>query len=87
MGNNALKAIEKDLSGWGHDRRRLGSHPDDDSAIRQKELRRLVQGASFGAGLQLGRRQCHAAQPDLGRDRGHRRGQAISGPPAWRDVC
>jgi hypothetical protein len=43
--SNALKAIKKGRSRWGHDRRRLGLHYDADSVIRYKELLAFVQGA------------------------------------------
>ena len=47
--SNALKAIKKGLSRWGHDRRRLGPHPDADFVIRDKELLPFIEGAQFGA--------------------------------------
>jgi len=52
IGSNALKAIKKGQSKWGHHRRRSGPHPDADSFIRHKELPALVQGAQFGADSQ-----------------------------------
>lgn len=49
MGSNALQAIEKCQSRWGHHRRRSGPHRDADFYIRYKGLPELVQGAQFGA--------------------------------------
>jgi zinc-finger of transposase IS204/IS1001/IS1096/IS1165 len=48
-GDNALKMIEKGRSRWGHDRRRLGPHPNTSSPICHKQLAPLVQAAWFGA--------------------------------------
>lgn len=53
IGSNAVKAIKKGQSKWGHHRRRSGPHPDADSFIRHKELLALVQGVQFGADSQL----------------------------------
>ena len=54
IGSNAVKALKKGQSRWGHHRRRSGPHPDVDSFIRHKELPALVQGAQFGADSQTG---------------------------------
>jgi hypothetical protein len=54
IGSNALKAINKGQSRWGHHRRRSGPRPNADSFIRHKELPALVQGAQFDADSQPG---------------------------------
>ncbi len=52
IGHNALNAIKKGQSRWGHHRRRSGPHPNANSFIRRKELPALLQGAQFGADSQ-----------------------------------
>jgi hypothetical protein len=48
-GDIALNMIEKVRSRWGHDRRRLGPHPNGNSRIHHKELAPGVHAARFGA--------------------------------------
>jgi hypothetical protein len=69
IGSNAVKAIKKGRSGWGHDRRRLRPHPDVDSIIRHKELLQLVRGALFGADLHTVRSPDLLRCPHFGRHR------------------